>query len=54
MILDLSFERIDEAYKTTDYSAVGFYLKCNFTPAEPPFGYKDTQRMYKVLRPKTD
>ena len=54
MILDLSFERIDEAYKTNNYSAVGFYLKCSFTPAETPLGYKDTLRMYKVLRPKIE
>ena len=40
-----------EAYKTTGYSAVGFYSHCNFTPAEPPLGYKDTLRMYKVLHP---
>ena len=43
-----------EAYKTFGYSAVGFYLKCSFTPAETPLGYKDTLRMYKVLRPKTE
>ena len=43
-----------EAYKTVGYSAVGFYLKCSFTPAETPLGYKDTLRMYKVLRPKTE
>ena len=40
-----------EAYKTKDYSAVGFYNRCNFTPAEQPLGYKDTLRMYKVLHP---
>lgn len=40
-----------EAYKTANYSAVGFYSRCNFTPAEPPLGYKDTLRMYKVLHP---
>ena len=40
-----------EAYKTKDYSAVGFYARCHFTPAEPPIGYKDTLRMYKVLHP---
>ena len=40
-----------EAYKTKDYSAVGFYSRCDFTPAEPPLGHKDTLRMYKVLRP---
>ena len=40
-----------EAYKTTGYSAVGFYSRCNFTPSEPPMGYKDTLRMYKVLHP---
>jgi len=40
-----------EAYKTKDYSAVGFYNRCDFTPAEQPLGYKDTLRMYKVLHP---
>ena len=40
-----------EAYITKGYSAVGFYSRCNFTPAEPPMGYKDTLRMYKVLHP---
>ena len=40
-----------EAYKTSGYSAVGFYSHCDFTPAEPPMGYKDTLRMYKVLHP---
>lgn len=40
-----------EAYKTKDYSAVGFYIRCDFTAAEPPLGYKDTLRMYKVLHP---
>ena len=40
-----------EAYKTKNYSAVGFYDRCDFTPAEPPLGYKDTLRMYKVLHP---
>ena len=40
-----------EAYKTIGYSAVGFYSHCDFTPAEPPLGYKDTLRMYKVLHP---
>ena len=40
-----------EAYKTKKYSAVGFYNKCDFTPAEQPQSYKDTLRMYKVLHP---
>ena len=40
-----------EAYHTEGYSAVGFYTRCNFTPAELPMGYKDTLRMYKVLNP---
>lgn len=40
-----------EAYKTNNYSAVGFYSKCDFTPAEQPLSYKDTLRMYKVLHP---
>ena len=39
-----------EAYNTKDYSAVGFYSRCHFTPAEFPLG-KDTLRMYKVLHP---
>jgi GNAT superfamily N-acetyltransferase len=42
-----------EAYITKGYSAVGFYNHCDFTPAEPPTGYKDTLRMYKVLHPIT-
>lgn len=42
-----------EAYITKGYSAVGFYSHCDFTPAEPPMGYKDTLRMYKVLHPIT-
>ena len=42
-----------EAYITKGYSAVGFYTHCDFTPAEPPLGYKDTLRMYKVLHPIT-
>lgn len=37
--------------KTKKYSAVGFYSKCDFTPAEVPLSYKDTLRMYKVLHP---
>ena len=40
-----------EAYHADDYSAVGFYQHCDFTPAEQPMGYKDTLRMYKVLHP---
>ena len=40
-----------EAYIKDGYSAVGFYNRCDFTPAEPPMGYKDTLRMYKVLHP---
>ena len=40
-----------EAYKTKDYSAVGFYNRCRFIAAELPLGYKDTLRMYKVLHP---
>ncbi len=40
-----------EAYKTREYSAVGFYSHCHFTPSEQPMGYKNTLRMYKVLQP---
>jgi hypothetical protein len=45
--VDLVFERIDDASVLSN-----FYCGiCNFTPAEPPLGYKDTLRMYKVLHP---
>lgn len=40
-----------EAYKTSDYSAIGFYEKCNFTRSELPIPTKDTLKMYKVLFP---
>lgn len=35
-----------DAYKTPDYSAVGFYSKCNFIAAEIPNAGKDTLRMF--------
>ena len=47
---DYQFITVD-AYVETEYSAVGFYLKCQFEPAEPTPGYKDTLRMYRVLIP---
>lgn len=47
---DYQFITVD-AYVETEYSAVGFYLKCHFEPAEPTPGYKDTLRMYRVLTP---
>lgn len=42
-----------EALKTKDYSAVGFYQKCGFTPNELPNPNKDTLRMFKTLRVKS-
>lgn len=38
-----------EALKTKEYSAVGFYQKCGFSPNEQPNANKDTLRMFKVL-----
>lgn len=38
-----------EAYTTSEYSAVGFYEKCGFTPSELLKPYKDTLRMYMTL-----
>ena len=38
-----------EAYATKEYSAVGFYDKCGFSPCEVKSPLKDTLRMYKTL-----
>lgn len=38
-----------DAYVTKDYSAVGFYNRCGFTPSELPNPNKDTLRMYLPL-----
>ena len=38
-----------EALATKEYSAVGFYDKCGFTPNEIKKPYKDTIRMYMPL-----
>lgn len=38
-----------EAYATKEYSAVGFYERCGFTPSELKKPYKDTLRMYMTL-----
>lgn len=40
-----------EAYCTEDYSAVGFYSKCGFSPTEMKKAYKDTVRMFYTLYP---
>lgn len=40
-----------EAYCTADYSAVGFYSKCGFSPTEMKKAYKDTVRMFYTLYP---
>lgn len=37
-----------DALATKDYSAVGFYSKCHFAPAEP-VPVRDTMRMYYTL-----
>ena len=47
---DYQFVTVD-AYVEEEYSAVEFYLKCHFEPAEPTPGFKDTLRMYRVLVP---
>lgn len=47
---DYQFITVD-AYTEKEYSAVGFYLKCHFEPAELPQSYKDTLRMYRVIVP---
>ena len=43
-----------EALATNEYSAVGFYDKCGFTPNELKKPYKDTIRMYMPLYIKDD
>ena len=43
-----------EALATKEYSAVGFYDKCGFTPNELKKPYKDTIRMYMPLYIKDD
>ena len=38
-----------EALATNEYSAVGFYSRCGFTPNELRKPYKDTLRMFRTL-----
>ena len=38
-----------EALATKEYSAVGFYSRCGFTPNEVRKPYKDTLRMFRTL-----
>lgn len=38
-----------EALATSEYSAVGFYARCGFTPNEVKKPYKDTLRMFRTL-----
>ena len=38
-----------EALATNEYSAVGFYSRCGFTPNEVKKPYKDTLRMFRTL-----
>jgi len=38
-----------EALATNEYSAVGFYSRCGFSPNELPKPYKDTLRMFRTL-----
>lgn len=38
-----------EALATKEYSAVGFYSRCGFTPNELRKPYKDTLRMFRTL-----
>lgn len=38
-----------EALATSEYSAVGFYSRCGFTPNELKKPYKDTLRMFRTL-----
>lgn len=40
-----------EALATNDYSAVGFYNKCGFSPCEYPNPNKGTLRMFRTLYP---
>ena len=42
-----------EALATKEYSAVGFYSRCGFTPNELRNPGKDTLRMYRTLYEKT-
>ena len=41
-----------EALHTKDYSAVGFYEKCGFSPCAYPNPNKDTLRMFRTLYPE--
>ena len=43
-----------EALATSEYSAVGFYSRCGFTPNEVKKPYKDTLRMYMTLYSKDE
>lgn len=43
-----------EALATNEYSAVGFYSRCGFTPNEVRKPYKDTLRMFMTLYSKDD
>ncbi len=38
-----------DALATSEYSAVGFYSRCGFTPNEVKKPYKDTLRMFRTL-----
>jgi len=38
-----------EALATSEYSAIGFYSRCGFTPNELKKPYKDTLRMFRTL-----
>ena len=40
-----------EALNTNEYSAVGFYNKCNFSACELPDPNKGTLRMFRTLYP---
>lgn len=41
-----------EALHTKDYSAVGFYERCGFSPCDYPNPNKDTLRMFRTLYPE--
>lgn len=41
-----------EALHTHEYSAVGFYEKCGFSPCDYPNPNKDTLRMFRTLYPE--
>ncbi|MBO7417490.1 MAG: GNAT family N-acetyltransferase [Bacteroidaceae bacterium] len=43
-----------EALATKEYSAVGFYERCGFSPNEVKKPYKDTLRMYMALYSKDE